>query len=372
MAFPVPGYVEISDAEPDDRGMKECKDENANDDSPKSCKRPREGTGALAKHGEPFPEESAEAMLERLLRDKGVGSDSPAPAWAMQMQSMFMSQHSMLSTQISDFHEIVTKQDCRIDDLQHVVEKNKKDDDARFQALSSQVQTLTEEVRRHRSPPQTSAVTPSGPTSSWRGEGKHNGNQTDTNFLHVIVGGWNFDSDRDVITRDLDAFLRHWSDSHKSLIVRTFVWGRKSRIANIILQSTSSPEEDRARFYDIQAAYSNKASNSQGNTVWLTPSKTPERRAKNRAISACREALAKLLQKGTDALVVDFGKGIIWFEFDRLAALELTQIQVVKPARVFSVKVSSEPSFTCHFNVGPISGLTGISEAEVEAQLGQT
>ena len=256
-----------------------------------------EGTGALAKHGEPFPEESAEAMLERLLRDKGVGSDSPAPAWAMQMQSMFMSQHSMLSTQISDFHEIVTKQDCRIDDLQHVVEKNKKDDDARFQALSSQVQTLTEEVRRHRSPPQTSAVTPSGPTSSWRGEGKHNGNQTDTNFLHVIVGGWNFDSDRDVITRDLDAFLRHWSDSHKSLIVRTFVWGRKSRIANIILQSTSSPEEDRARFYDIQAAYSNKASNSQGNTVWLTPSKTPERRAKNRAISACREALAKLYRR---------------------------------------------------------------------------
>ena len=89
----------------------------------------------------------------------------------------------------------------------------------------------------------------------------------DTDFCKIIAGGWETDTPRSVIKKEVAQCISQWEQAVRQQVVRTVVYGRRSRTANIIL--TQQPHEQaRERFYAIQQAYSNKIRTSTGGSLY--------------------------------------------------------------------------------------------------------
>ena len=103
------------------------------------------------------------------------------------------------------------------------------------------------------------------------------GGESDTKFNTIIIGGWEDDTRRKQILADLDRVLRQINLEVK----QTLVYGVRANTAQLILPELPT-QQARERFYDIQRQRNQKHRTSSGEPLWWAPSRSAERRQKNR------------------------------------------------------------------------------------------
>ena len=190
----------------------------------------------------------------------------------------------------------------------------------------------------------------------------------DTDFNHLVLGGWPEDTRRKIVESDTWEICRRF-ESVK--VERVTVYGSRAHISHVYLPALDV-QEARIRFYDLQEKHSKKVqSRVGGEPLWISPSRTAARRAKNRAT---RDALMKLqkLLGTTDPEIIetDWTRQIIWYKDMRVAAGTNVAVRAKEDARVVSVSSGSGDD-TCHYyyNITALAQTSGTDTGAVETAL---
>ena len=68
---------------------------------------------------------------------------------------------------------------------------------------------------------------------------------SDTDFNHVIFGGWNFDTPRRIIVSDDERVMSAVTSEQRTFIRRHVVFGQRAQTAHIFLKELTDPPADR-------------------------------------------------------------------------------------------------------------------------------
>ena len=193
---------------------------------------------------------------------------------------------------------------------------------------------------------------------------------SDTNFNHVIIGGWQFDTPRRFILSDMDSFLKRFRDPLQHCVERTVVYGQRAQVGHLFLKPLT-PELAAERFYSLQDRCSNCAQTASGDNIWLAPSRTAERRSKNRATRRACDFLSSLWAEGhKPELEIGWGRQVVWISGKRVASGSASALFPTTGDKVVSRVFENDGDIaTFHFNVHVLQTLTGKTHAEIEASL---
>lgn len=328
-------------------------------------------------------------QLEQLLRKQRTQELEAVPAWAETIISM---QHNM-SLQLSDMGKGYHGFDGRIRQLEaeNVGERMKN--------MEGQVKELVEAVNSMRSQSASQRFAdPGGETSGQPGvpsrpvhppplpESENHQHtspkssmttssptgSSETDFNHIVAGGWPEDTRRGVIDGDTWHICEQFGPNVK--INRVVVYGSRANTSHIYL--CPLPEQEaRERFYSLQQEHSGKFhSNVGGKPIWLSPSRTPERRAKNRSTRETLNRLQAVLQSDNpDDLEVEWSRQLIWYKDRRIATGKLGDIRSSSQDRVVHIHIpaSNHSQEAGHFyvNVTLLAALTGKTASDVEVRV---
>ena len=191
---------------------------------------------------------------------------------------------------------------------------------------------------------------------------------SDTDYDHVVLGGWDFDSPRRIILQDLEALLQNIPEPFHSYIERTVVYGQRAQVGHFYLRECANPDDSADRFYRMQELFSNKTRNSSGSPIWWAPSRTPARRLKNRATRKAREAILGVWStEPKPEPEIGWNKQIIWVDSKHVASISVASLYAQPSDKVIARSFEEDGEVRrFHFNVSVLKGLTGTSEAEIE------
>ena len=299
-------------------------------------------------------------LLDAMLVDK---LDDDAPKWAMTLHTSI---NSKLDKLISSNDDLTV----RVDNL----ETKAVGDQSRISALEDQVQELKRALEsRPRSAgastasegrqsdisdarPQSVSVPP--PTSLL-GE---------TDFSHLVVGGWLLDTRRQVIEKDLNNFIAGMKIQN---VDRTAVYSKRAKIAHIYL-TPLSPSEARHRFFEMLPRINKKFPSSGGAALWVSPNKPCAVRQRNTLFGMALHRLLKATGTEADSpeLDSDWTLGVVWVGDSRAMALECSNL-LAGQSRVATIKFSAglRVPGQCSFNLDFLSKLTGQTLQDLEAKL---
>ncbi|CAE7393308.1 unnamed protein product [Symbiodinium microadriaticum] len=291
-------------------------------------------------------DEDANAKLDRLLREQEAPHSDPAPSWAIALQNSVESNIGNLTRQFGGLEDRL----CCVERLLHDPTK-----DAKYEALSRRVDELTALVQASSSsgvqrPADISAQQRDAafdPWAGWKaernnsvavGSRSHQGDgsavpqsavpldrgapvsDNDTDFSHLIIGGWEFDSPRAIIQSDLDKLLATFQSPYDRMIEKHIIYGKRARTAHVLLTGVDFMQAQ-TRFYEIQEKFSNKIMNHAGSPIWIAPSRTPQRRLMNRTTNKAGEAVMRLFPRDQQPTIeYAWQRQIIWVEGKRVAA----------------------------------------------------
>ena len=327
--------------------------------------------------------------LEQLLRKQRTQDLQAVPAWAETIISM---QHNM-SLQLSDMGKGFHGFDGRIRQLEA------ENVGERMKTMEGQVKELVEAVSsmRRQSASQRFAD-PGGEASGHLGEpsrpvhppplpGSENYQRTspkssmtpssptgssETDFNHIVAGGWPEDTRRKVIDNDTWQICEQFGPNVK--INRVVVYGSRANTSHIYLCPLAE-QEARERFYSLQQEHSGKfQSNVGGKPIWLSPSRTPERRAKNRSTRETLSRLQAVLQSDNpDELEVEWARQLIWYKDRRIATAKLGDIRSSSEDRVVRIHIpasnDSQEAGQFYVNVTLLAALTGKTASDIEVRV---
>ena len=187
----------------------------------------------------------------------------------------------------------------------------------------------------------------------------------DTDFNHIIVGGWRKDSKRGLIEEDVWKLFKPFQQE----IDQVLIYGKRSKNANVhLVQKDFMTARD--RFYNIQQNLSRKVlATGSENLIWLSPSRTPERRLRNRST---RDALSRLVSMlGEQDLDTDWTNQIIWHGDTRVGSGVQSRLHGGQHDRVSTLVTTADSGEATQFyiNLTLLSHIKGKPEDEVEREL---
>ena len=145
----------------------------------------------------------------------------------------------------------------------------------------------------------------------------------ETEYSHVVLGGWAQDTRRATIEQDA---LKVIGLFPKGLSYdRYVIFGQRASTCHIFLHPLDSADAERNRFYLVQNAAGRRVQATGGDLIWVSPSRSPERRARNKITRAFLEKLEQLVIKaGTSCekvgLEADWTKQVMWIADQRVCA----------------------------------------------------
>ncbi|CAE7383615.1 Pfkfb3 [Symbiodinium natans] len=114
----------------------------------------------------------------------------------------------------------------------------------------------------------------------------------ETEHSHVVLGGWAQDTRRATIEQDA---LKVIGLFPKGLSYdRYVIFGQRASTCHISLHPLDSADAERNRFYLAQNAAGRRVQATGGDLIWVSPSRSPERRARNKITRAFLEKLEQL------------------------------------------------------------------------------
>lgn len=283
----------------------------------------------------------ADAELARLLAKKEMET---APSWALALSNSLTEQvnriainTSALQDQIGDVDrrnqqrmaEIVKQSDERAAALQQQLDDMKKD----VKALQDRQVNSAQSARPVSKPPglaNPADAAPSAPsffrpTTPFTRSG---GDETD--FNHIVLGGWPKDSARRTIEDDSWELLRRMTEVTVQKLV---IYGKRASTSHAYLPPLP-PSEARTRFYELQQKYAKSITPAGGEPIWLSPSRPLETRMKNKATryawhklqSICALKTTNPTQISSDD--VDWSRQLIWLKDRRVLAATVPQLNM--------------------------------------------
>ncbi|CAE6970406.1 unnamed protein product [Symbiodinium natans] len=318
--------------------------------------------------------EDADAALDLMLeRQKAspAASLEMVPAWARQLQASVDSNALQIREVCQDFHTRLSYLEDRV---------ARPAEDPRVSVLTEKVDELTRLV--HGRPPSVPMNASSGNAADpWASFSRQQQERTvqrssfgpsssqqshDTDFCRVIVGGWCFDTPRRVILEDLSRLVATWSQADRSLITKQMVFGQRAQTAHLILQPCDFPGD---RFYALQESYSNKVFTRSGEGMWMSPSRSPARRALNKVTKRALDTISGLWPADSPPkLETSWQRQIVWLA-DRRVAAGTQDMLVAQPAEKVIVKVIGKDESKFYFNVSLLATETKQTEAEIEIKV---
>ena len=192
-----------------------------------------------------------------------------------------------------------------------------------------------------------------------------------TNYNHLIAGGWDDGTKRDIILQNAKMIFDKLQPSVQP--TEWVVFGRRNSTCHIHLPELPH-NEGLQRFQLIKQQIHDKyqAAPSTSRYMWITASKPKEVRLRNRGTMRAQEKLQNLLQSlgSTLELEVQWGRALIWLDCRRAASAEPSQLLADASSRIVALSTDdSQPGMLYHFNLSAISALTGEPEERVERAL---
>ncbi|OLP99350.1 hypothetical protein AK812_SmicGene18103 [Symbiodinium microadriaticum] len=192
----------------------------------------------------------------------------------------------------------------------------------------------------------------------------------DTDYNHVVVGGWEEDTVKRQIQQDLGKLLATFTIEYKRAISKDIIYGPRACTAHLYLHPLE-PVQARDRFYALQAAYNKTVRTASGNEMWLSPSRSPERRFQNRITGVAGKLILALWPEGiqTPVLEYNYRQQIVWAEGVRVAAASQDHLRAKSSHKLGTTELSdaSGQGASYHFNISALSRLTGLDDASEDA-----
>lgn len=340
-------------------------------------------------------------QLDRMLGAKAQPQEV-VPAWAQGLQNSCNALQLSFETSFKQVHECMGGFHTRLCSVEEQLAKPHHDPrvdglEKKLDALAKVIEgngsttpvaqpsapthqgpiAITSHPWRNTSPAQASAPGPSsGFFDPWAGYrattpqlSSHGLTTPDTDYSHLVVGGWKFDTPRKVITSDLQRLIGTFSAEVSNQVERSIVYGTRAQVAHIFLKPL---EHDSAseRFYAIQAEYSKKLVISSGEHAWISPSRTPARRLKNKTTRQAGETISCLWDAGqAPELEIGWQKQIIWLGDVRAAAANKSDLVAHRDHRIFARKFGDEADTQFWFNVSILAQISKRTDAEAEIKM---
>ena len=180
-----------------------------------------------------------------------------------------------------------------------------------------------------------------------------------TDYCHIVCGGPE-DSPRAKVEADTWCLARAIGEGD---VKRVICYGRRCCNNHIILSSMPT-DAARERFFRLQEKYSKTIQTTVpgGNPIWMSPSRTPAQRAKNRATMGAFNKINSLLSGDTSILDPDYSKQVVFVGDRRGAASAFNQLRSMPTEKVIAATVASghdEVAIRYHFNLDVIARATG-------------
>ena len=194
---------------------------------------------------------------------------------------------------------------------------------------------------------------------------------SDTDFNHVIFGGWNFDTPRRIIVSDDERVMSAVTSEQRTFIRRHVVFGQRAQTAHIFLKELTDPPAD--RFYALQGDHNKVHRTTGGADIWLSPSRTEERRMKNRLTTLAGETVLRLLSTESSKPVIEYNyqKQLVWADGARIAAVHSELLFARPEDRISMVNItdSKGEGMKFSFNLSVMCTKANKPEAEMEIKL---
>ena len=327
-------------------------------------------------------EEDPEAELNRLLAKRRTDTDDAPPAWAASLiglQQGMNAQLASLGRDVHSFHGRLEKLESsiapqRIEAMQEQINQ-----------LQSTISRLTNQPQARASPssrsgaadsrgqdytrvppPQPAADTGTSGLSSQQDVGSHT---DDTDFNHIIVGGWPEDSKRKLVETETWAIVKRFEAS--VLVESVLVYGSRAHISHIYLAPLPLLQA-KQRFYRLQEKHSKVVeSKANGNLLWLSPKRTAARRAQNRGI---RQVLGRLQSvlciDDPELLESEEGRELIWYNDRRIAAPSLESLRAKQADKIVCIAISDGDERRHYYvNASVVATVAGKDLGQIEAAL---
>ena len=302
--------------------------------------------------------------------DRAALVQSGAPEWALAFMNSLDNKMDRCYGLMMGFHERLNRME------QNPIPKEVEERFRRLEGMIQQVQqqagasSAQPAITSYKSVPQAPVnYSQQGPIGY--GIGSTVPSSMLTNYNHLIAGGWDDGTKRDIILQNAKMIFDKLQPSVQP--TEWVVFGRRNSTCHIHLPELPQ-NEGLQRFQLIKQQIHDKyqAAPSTSRHMWITASKPKEVRLRNRRTMRAQEKLQNLLQSlgSTLELEVQWGRALIWLDCRRAASAEPSQLLADASSRIVALSTDdSQPGMLYHFNLSAISALTGEPEERVERAL---
>lgn len=189
----------------------------------------------------------------------------------------------------------------------------------------------------------------------------------DTDWSHWVLGGWDMDTPKGVVEKDVVSFLQTHPIPN---LVRYAVYGKRTRVAHLFFPQQSEANS-KSHFFEWLPKINKVHKLNNGVLMWVSPSKSFERRAWNRSTGKAIDRLTKLCNDDGASLETDWNAGIIWHTGKRVATADAKHLMALTTDKLITVAFPDDacPGLSYSFNLSVLETLLNKSCADVEASL---
>eukprot|EP00439_Symbiodinium_sp_Y106_P040196 s3445_g4.t3 len=315
--------------------------------------------GDTVKITEGDQEDDADKRLEIMLQRQLQRIHEEPPAWAVQLQSALLPRLAQVDVQLQTIG-------ARLDTVEQTVPGRMERVEGQMADLLSQFKQLKRGHAEVPPPAQldTHAGQPQKPTAAQTVWGD------DTDFCHIVCGGWPEDTMRAMVESDTWCLVKKMTVAQ---VDRVICYGRRCHTSHIILPSLPK-EASRERFYALQECYNKTVSTTVpgAQLIWMSPSRTPALRARNRATTGAFNKLQSLLPGDGSMIEADYSKQLIFVGDRRGAANAQNQLRAQPTEKVISAPVArgqDDAVIRYYFNLDVIAKAVQKDVGVVEAAI---
>lgn len=311
---------------------------------------------------------TADDDLNKML---GEGEEL-APAWAVAMNAGIMSRFSRIEHATEEFGTRLA-----------MLEQKSVDDAVKVKSMEEQLQVMQKTLEGLQKQP-TAQENPVDPWANFKrvpppanlnsvstvSTASVVGDETD--FGHLILGGWAADTKRQVIEAELSDFLKQFPVPD---VTRTAVYGKRGRVAHCYLRHLDV-QASRDRFFKLLPEINKKFRLSSGEYLWISPNKPLSIRMRNKALSVGLHRLLKVcrMQADSDQVEVDWYQGLVWLSDRRMLALSERGLLAQPEEKLIEICIRLHArdrawDQKCYYNLTALSNMTRMNAPDLEVAL---
>jgi hypothetical protein len=152
--------------------------------------------------------------------------------------------------------------------------------------------------------------------------------------------------------------------------VKVVVYGQRAKTAHVYLDHVDK-QQSKERFYALQRDHGKQVLATNGEPIWLSPSRPLAQRQRNKVTRKALDKIAPLLPPGREPPETNWSKQIVWIEDTRVVApTEATLLpRMGDKTLLSSTRDDSGETFRYAVNVSALARVTGKDEGAVEVHL---